>query len=620
MRGIGHTLSRLPSARVLIAGAAIIAGAFTSAAHGQSSGSGNGTGTVSPDGTRADETAFAAQHHARGGSIVLPRPLSPADAALTERIFTLQARGNIPAAIRASGALENPLLLGTVLADRYLGRYHRSSPAELSDWMARYRDLPDAAAIHALLLAKLPKGAAAPPPPQVATLPPQASATTTQDETDDVGVSRDPVLDRIVVERAAHGSAGLALRQLAMRRGLPANYLALLRAEVAQQLFLRNDDSGALGLTQNILSNTPQDAHPALAYYIGGLAAWRLERFDVARNLFGDGAQLRNVSPRLRAALAFWASRTARQAHDAAATINWLQAAAEHPTTFHGLLARRILRLETGVSPTAALISQADVDAVAAMPGGLRAFALLQIGQTDRAEKELRTLWSGSGGNPVFRRSLIMVASFVGLDDLAAQMADLLEADQGTRPVLPRFSVPRLRPAGGFRVDPPLVYALARVESNFNPGAVSAAGARGLMQIMPETAQSVTGLLYAADRLHEPAANLAIGQRYLAWLSDIDGIGDDLIRILASYNAGPGNVLRWISNMRDQDDPLMFIEEIPVAETRVFVPQALAYSWLYAAQMHLPSPSLDALAADEFPRFTPENRERKIAGMVPPLN
>jgi hypothetical protein len=262
--------------------------------------------------------------------------------------------------------------------------------------------------------------------------------------------------------------------------------------------------------------------------------------------------------------------------------------------------------------------SQADVDAIAAMPGGQRAFALLQVGQADRAERELRGLWPAAQKDPVFGRSLIVVAASVGMGDLAAQMADLLGVRDGTQAALPRFALPRLRPAGGFRVEPPLVYALARIESNFDPDAVSAAGARGLMQIMPETAQFITGNPHQARRLHEPSANLAIGQRYLVSLADIDGIGDDLIRILASYNAGPGNVLRWAADMRDRDDPLMFIEAIPVAETRAFIPQALAYAWLYAAQMHLPAPSLDALAAGEFPRFTPESRARRMAGLAPP--
>jgi soluble lytic murein transglycosylase len=147
---------------------------------------------------------------------------------------------------------------------------------------------------------------------------------------------------------------------------------------------------------------------------------------------------------------------------------------------------------------------------------------------------------------------------------------------------------------------------------------VSAAGARGLMQIMPETAQYLMGAAYfSKERLHEPASNLAIGQRYLQALATLDGIDGNLMKMLASYNAGPGNVQHWSETMRDQDDPLLFIETIPVAETRNFVPQALSYAWLYAAQMRLPSPSLDAIAVGLFPRFTPKARERKMAALEP---
>ena len=76
--------------------------------------------------------------------------------------------------------------------------------------------------------------------------------------------------------------------------------------------------------------------------------------------------------------------------HDAVGTVKWLRVAAEERLTFHGLLARRILRMDTGILPSGELLSQADVDAVAATPQGWRAFALLQVGQPARAEAELR--------------------------------------------------------------------------------------------------------------------------------------------------------------------------------------------------------------------------------------
>jgi soluble lytic murein transglycosylase len=95
-------------------------------------------------------------------------------------------------------------------------------------------------------------------------------------------------------------------------------------------------------------------------------------------------------------------------------------------------------------------------------------------------------------------------------------------------------------------------------------------------------------------------------------LAEQDGVGSNLIRLLASYNAGPGNVLHWLGDMRDGGDPLMFIEAIPSLETRSFVEHVLAYSWIYAARLHLPAPSLDELAAGAFPRFTPLARPAGI--------
>ncbi len=90
--------------------------------------------------------------------------------------------------------------------------------------------------------------------------------------------------------------------------------------------------------------------------------------------------------------------------------------------------------------------------------------------------------------------------------------------------------------------------------------------------------------------------------------------------MLASYNSGPEVSSRWGADLHDNGDPLLFIEAIPVAETRTFVQHALVYSWIYAARMHLPAASLDDLSAGEFPRFTPARPERRMALLTPGLH
>ncbi len=112
-----------------------------------------------------------------------------------------------------------------------------------------------------------------------------------------------------------------------------------------------------------------------------------------------------------------------------------------------------------------------------------------------------------------------------------------------------------------------------------------------------------TRLKLQSAGLTDPEYNLEMGQRYINYLASQSEIDGNLIRILASYNAGPSESDTW-SNARIADhDPLLYIEMIPNDETRNFVVNVLRYSWAYAAQLNLPVPSLDALADGEFPHL-----------------
>jgi soluble lytic murein transglycosylase-like protein len=379
----------------------------------------------------------------------------------------------------------------------------------------------------------------------------------------------------------------------------------LLRAELAQVLFTQNRDAAALEIAAATLRDTPSDRQAALAGLIAGLCAWRRHQPDLAAKYFAAAATAPVASIAQHASGAFWAARAARRIGDPVAAAYWLRQAAKQPQTFHGLIARRALRLRSGIGADRDTLSQADVDAIAATPQGQRAFALLQVGQTDRAEAELRALWPATKADPTLGRALRLVASSAGLLDLAAQFAALTETDDGHPRNDIALKLPPLHPTGGFRIDPALVYALTRLESDFDSAAVSPSGARGLMQIMPPTARFITGdASLEGSQLHDPAFNLALGQQYVAYLATQDGVDGDLIRMLASYNIGPSRFLQLSGTIRDNDDPLLFIEAIPNPETRSFVRHALTYAWIYAARLGRPPAGLDALVAGEFPRFT----------------
>ncbi len=603
MRGLDHTRSRLPAARAFFAGVAILAGAFAPAAQA----SGN------------DETAMAVPRIAPldgNAGVALPQPLNPSDAVLVRRAFVLQDRGDLNAADRAIAEMQNNLLLGHLRAARDQGRFPRATAGELSDGLGRNAGQPDAPAIRALLLRRLPKGATVPPLPAIAeAAPPRPSEPPASDAaTEPAPTPRQPALENTLAARLRRGGPQSALRLIETSKELPPAYAALLRGEIVRTLFTQNHDAEALRVARLALHATPAEHDVGLAAYIGGLAAWRLGHPTEARWLFASAADAPVASAQQRAAAAFWSARAADRQHDPAEAARWLQRAAREHTTLHGLIARRLLGLPTGIVPSGALLSQVDVDAIAATDAGWRAFALLQVGQPGRAADELRGLWPAVQDDPALRRALLLVAAGVGLTDCAAQLAAWSEAVDPNAGEALQFALPALHPAGGFRVDRALVYALTRVESNFDPAAVSAAGARGLMQLMPVTAHYVgRDALLSGGSLHDPALNLELGQCYVMLLAAQDAIGGNLLRLLASYNGGPGGFLHWAATMHDDGVPLLFIEAIPNDETRRFVERALTYTWIYAARLHVPAPSLDDMAAGQFPRFTPVPVAGKIA-------
>jgi soluble lytic murein transglycosylase-like protein len=212
------------------------------------------------------------------------------------------------------------------------------------------------------------------------------------------------------------------------------------------------------------------------------------------------------------------------------------------------------------------------------------------------------------------RRAVRLVAQTAGLHDLVIEASGLVAPGVVSKQ-LAAAQVPDLQPLDGFRVDPALIYGLARVESNFDASATSSAGARGLMQLMPVTANFMAhDAPLDTSKLDDPEVNLELGQRYVLYLAQHDAVDSDLIRLLASYNAGPGKCATW--NIRDGGDPLLFIEAIPIEQTRVFVQRALAYTWIYAGRLNLPAPSLDELAAGGFPRFRQVSKSSEPAAAI----
>jgi soluble lytic murein transglycosylase len=172
-------------------------------------------------------------------------------------------------------------------------------------------------------------------------------------------------------------------------------------------------------------------------------------------------------------------------------------------------------------------------------------------------------------------------------------------ANQGARS-LPRMHPHRLGyerlayPAAYYRLvtdaaqrhalNPWALWALMRQESFYDPGAVSRAGALGLMQVMPATMQRLVNAsgtpAMAADALFVPRVNIAMGARYFA--DRLDEFSGRLLPTLASYNAGETKCWQWLKQA-DGDAEEVFIETIGYPETHDYVRRILWLTWVYEA-------------------------------------
>ncbi|MBO8127004.1 MAG: lytic transglycosylase domain-containing protein [Firmicutes bacterium] len=135
-------------------------------------------------------------------------------------------------------------------------------------------------------------------------------------------------------------------------------------------------------------------------------------------------------------------------------------------------------------------------------------------------------------------------------------------------------------------IDPYLALAVMRVESNFDPRAQSKPGARGLMQILPETADWIAQMRsesdFSPEHLYLPEVNIDYGCWYLNYLLEM--FDNDIHLTLAAYNAGLGRVKQWLAD-EEWDGRPETINAIPFGETRFFVRKVLMiksmYQWIY---------------------------------------
>ena len=310
------------------------------------------------------------------------------------------------------------------------------------------------------------------------------------------------------------------------------------------------------------------------------------------------------TTPVSLARAAYWAGRAANSHGETGTARSWYQRAATKPTTYYGQLAaqrlgddvvRPALPEGPAITPERRLWFNAR-EPVAAV----RAFA--RLGHTHRTDPLIRYL-SRTADDPAGHKLVAGLAASVGRGDLAVQHARRARSEGVVLPnhLYPDPPWPALADGAATTRDA-LTYAVARQESSFQPGAKSADGALGLMQLLPGTARRSARRLnipFERDRLTaEPSYNLKLGQTYLdSLLSRYDGAR---VLAIAAYNAGPGTVNRWIDRYGDPRTPFItpvaWLARIPYVETRSYAQRVLETMMV---RRHRAAPRKVALTLDE---------------------
>lgn len=336
-------------------------------------------------------------------------------------------------------------------------------------------------------------------------------------------------------------------------------------------------------------------------------AGWIALRFrnDARRALTHFETMYAGVSyPQSLSRAAYWAGRAAEALGQRDTALAWYDRAAGHPETFYGQLAIEALGSTVRDRlPAPPPVTEADETRFRADTRVRAVELLIQAGRPDLARPFLRVL-AEPPATPGLRARVGAFLLQRGRIDLAVAFARraalegtfLMEAGYPVpADVLQGVSAP---PPSGPRPDPALLLSLIRQESNFDTDAVSRAGARGLMQLMPKTAQREAmrlGITSSTLRLtSDPAHNTRLGTVHYAGLLD-QFAGADVLAI-AAYNAGSSRADRW---MRENGDPrrmnrdgvVDWIERITFSETRNYVQRVLEGAQIYRLRLgHPPSP------------------------------
>jgi soluble lytic murein transglycosylase len=347
-----------------------------------------------------------------------------------------------------------------------------------------------------------------------------------------------------------------------------------------------NRDQDARQALLTLLKRFPSGRHATSARFRAGMISYIQGDRKAAAALL-DSLVARDANSSEALAAGYWAGRSYAALGDKAKSrARWGSVIKQDPLSYYAVMSAR--RLETTlVAKNASPSAYPRVAAIDSVTG--RVAALKDVGMDVEAGFENDKLFRDALADPT--RLVATATALAGSDQASRSIAlgkraidDIGGTPANYRlyfPVLERETLISSSRENG--LDPVLVAALIRQESNFNPLATSPVGARGLMQLMPDVGRSLASAKgigpWNPDILYDPATNIKLGT---AHLSTLMRKYPEVVKSLAAYNAGESRVVKW-STKTGAADPEVFTERIPFVETRDYVRTILRNRAYYEA-------------------------------------
>ncbi|WP_373505444.1 lytic transglycosylase domain-containing protein [Aestuariivirga sp.] len=326
-------------------------------------------------------------------------------------------------------------------------------------------------------------------------------------------------------------------------------------------------------------------------FLAGWIALRYLKKPETALNHFSRLAEIAE-SRTEKARAGYWTGRTLEAMGRKGDAKSAYKNAAQYSTVYYGQLAREKVGLgkvpeeiESGKASAAAEAKVFKDEAVRAFKmvaeaGGKNELYMFlwsfanRFQNADEMNAAADVVWTAGGATMAVRLAKASAARNIDIDSWGYPVRALPDWKQIGPPV-----------------EKPLVFALARQESEFNPTAGSKVGAQGLMQIMPGTAKMIAkkyGLKYAEGMLKgDPPYNVKLGAAHLGDL--INNFGGSYVLTLVAYNAGPRRSREWVQEYGDlrtgEADPIDWVESIPFQETRQYVQKVLQNLHVYRSRL-----------------------------------